>query len=77
MVHIRDHVLHIYNARNWVNNLYESFVKCYLTDNIDTIYDLFVVYHSSTGLSIVPQSNSPDVFNMIVQKYARKMIKML
>ena len=48
------------------------FVKCYLTDNIDAISDLCVVYHSSAELSIVPQSNSPDAFNMIVQKYATK-----
>ena len=46
--------------------------KFYLTDNIITILDLCVVYHSSAELSIVPQSNSPDVFNMIVQKYATK-----
>ena len=51
---------------NWL------FVKCYLTDDIDAILDLYVVYHSSAGLSIVPQSNSPDVFSMIVQKYATK-----
>ena len=46
--------------------------KCYLTDIIDAILDLCAVYHSSAELSIVPQSNSPDVFNMIVQKYATK-----
>ena len=82
MVHIRYHILNwckleiewmIYTNNDTHQKKYNwLFVKCYLTDNIDAIFDLCVVYHSSAELSIITQSSSPDVFNMIVQKYATK-----